>query len=651
MAKTRKRLAMRGKRKADVRGQMLLFDKVAITFGPGFLSDHVGHIISDPRLAIVELIANAYDAGATKVTIRWPEKEQGQFEISDNGTGMSLTEFNSRWKTLCYNRMQEQGSQVVFPARTKVRPRIAFGQSGKGRHGAFCFADEYLVETWKDGEASTICVTTSTSGQEPFHCSLQSTESKGGHGTRVWAEVKKHRISLGELRECIGSKFLVDPSFEVEINGRRLELLDLEGVRTSSIPAEPYGSVTIHHVDATKQDRTTQLRGITWWVNKRMVGQPSWDGLDARGAILDGRTVAAKRFSFVVEADILKKDVKDDWSGFHDSKRSMEVRDAVRTFVIRELDTFLAKTRKDKKKAALAEARTGLRALPRFSRRVVGHFVDEVQQNCPNLSEGDLIRTVKIFTKLEEARSGYELLERLAKCSADDLDTWNSLMQEWSASSAEIVLGELNKRLTLIKQLKELVNTEKTDELHDLQPLFARGLWIFGPEYEAVEFTSNRSMATAIQELLGGAKDRACELRADFVALPDRSIGVYSADSFSPEGEVDGVREVLIVELKKGGATIGVADVHQGEGYARKLRAKKHVSESTKIKVYVLGARLTDREDLSRGENTKIMPRMYDTILKRAESRTFHLLRRIEESRPTIQEDQEVEEVLAETFF
>jgi hypothetical protein len=43
-----------------------------IAFGPGFLQDHLGRIIDDPQTATMELIANSYDAGASKVEVRWP---------------------------------------------------------------------------------------------------------------------------------------------------------------------------------------------------------------------------------------------------------------------------------------------------------------------------------------------------------------------------------------------------------------------------------------------------------------------------------------------------------------------------------------------------------------------------------------------------
>jgi hypothetical protein len=38
-------------------------------FGAGFLRDHVGQIMGDPEIAILELIANSYDAGASRVDV------------------------------------------------------------------------------------------------------------------------------------------------------------------------------------------------------------------------------------------------------------------------------------------------------------------------------------------------------------------------------------------------------------------------------------------------------------------------------------------------------------------------------------------------------------------------------------------------------
>jgi len=222
-------------------------------------------------------------------------------------------------------------------------------------------------------------------------------------------------------------------------------------------------------------------------------------------------------------------------------------------------------------------------------------------------------------------------------------------MQEWTASNAEVVLRELGRRLELIKQLQSLVHTATTDELHDLQPLFARGLWIFGPEYEAVDFASNRGMASVIRELLGGTETEVARLRPDLVALPDRSIGVYAADSYDESGEVAGIRKVLIVELKKGGFTITREELRQGEDYALEVRKANLVRADTEIIVYVLGDSLgDDAQERTVGKATKLIPMMYDTVLKKAHARTFNLQKKLEANQLRIETDVEVEEVLAQ---
>lgn len=618
------------------------------TFGPGFLRDHAGHIMSEPRIAVVELIANAYDAGATSVDIRWPDASGGEFEITDNGSGMTVDEFNRRWKALSYNRTLDQGTEVKFPSGNRSSPRTAFGQSGKGRHGAFCFSDVYQIETWRDGKAITAQVKLLEGGIEPFHCSIIEQKEKAGHGTKIWATVTRRIISDDQISEWVGSKFLVDPGFRVTVNRRQLALLALPDLATADLPVAPFGAIKIHQIEANQQDRNTRLRGITWWVNKRMVGQPSWSGLEEQGAVLDGRTAAAKRFSFIVEADFLKPDVKPDWAGFYDSERSIAVRAAARDYVIRALDTLLSSTRKERKMAVLAQHRSALGGLPVVSRKVIGQFIDEVQQNCPSLSEGDLSRTVAVLTKLENSRDGFDLLGKLAACSPTDLDTWNRLMREWTASNAEVVLNELGRRLKLITDLEKLVGVATTDELHDLQPLFARGLWMFGPEFESTDFTSNRSMVTVIRTLLGGTEDELSKRRPDVVALPDQSVGTYSADSYDENGEVIGIRKVVIVELKKGGFEVTTKELRQGEDYAIEIQKAKLVQVSTQITAYVLGDKLNDCEERKVGDTVRVVPMDYRTLLRRAHARTFNLQRKLTQNLPAVKPDADVEEIVSQ---
>ena len=618
------------------------------SFGSGFLQDHAGHIMTEPKVAVIELIANAYDAGAYKVDVEWPGEKDEVLSISDDGIGMTKDEFMNRWGTLSYNRSQEFGQEVIFPPKRKNVNRVAFGRSGKGRHAAFCFGDSYTVETCKDGIRTKWIVKMVDGGKEPFHWELMSEKKQDGQGTKISIIASRRILPQDELVELIGSKFLVDPSFIIKVNGQAVQLFGLKSLESTHIEVEPHGTVTIHRIDSEVQDRTTRLRGIAWQVNKRMVGNPSWEGLDGEGAYLDGRRNLAKRYSFIVVADIMKDAVKGDWTGFHANSKVNSVREAVHRHVVKSLNEIQASSRKERKKETIQRNRKILGELTTVSRHVVGEFINEVQEKCPTISERDLQRTVEIFGTMEKARSGYDLLQQLEKCAPEDIDTWNDLMQRWTASNAEIVLNELEKRLNLIKELSVLVDSAKTDELHDLQPLFERGLWMFGPEYEAVDFRSNRGLTTIIRDFFGGTDSALAKRRPDFVCLPDSSIGVYGAFNYGIEGEISGVRKILIVELKKGGFTLKQKELDQARDYAKELRKAADVLPDTEIIGYVLGAAAEQSlEKLSSGEHTTIYPMIYRTLLDRAHSRTFNLQRRIQETQPTVFIDPEVEEVLA----
>jgi hypothetical protein len=637
----------------EMKENLLLFEDSGVRFGPDFLRDHAGQIITDPRIAMVELIANAYDAGANLVRISWPAEKGDTLEIEDNGTGMTAAEFDRRWRTLNYKRSIEQGLYAEWPEDApRKHKRVAFGQNGKGRHGAFCFADVYNVETWKDGKLTLARVELALKGgDEPFNSTVEDGGSRDGHGTIIRAIATRKLITEEQLGEAVGSKFLVDPTFTIIVNDKSLDLFELGVVTTQKVPVDEFGEVTIHLVDPSVKDRTTHLKGITWWVNGRMVGEPSWSGLTDDGAVLDGRTAAAKTYAFVIEADILKEDVKADWSGFHASARRNAVVDAVHKAVIDTLRGLMAKTRKERKKAVLEQHLTSVRSLTTESKNVIGQFIDDLQAQCPTMSEGDLSRTVGVLAKMEQSRSGYDLLRRLDACTPEDIDKWNEIMLQWTALDAELVLSELQKRLALIDRLQKLVHSTETDELHDLQPLFEKGLWIFGPEYEAVDFRSNRGMAHVIRKFLHVEGDATVsQRRMDFIALPDASIGAYSADSYAGTGEVSGYRKVLILELKKGGFELKQAEVDQGRDYAKELRTAGAVQRDTEIVVYVLGASLeSGLEPATSGAHTVIEPMTYDVVLSRAHARTFHLQRKLQESAATLNLDAEVLEVLNES--
>ena len=604
-----------------------------LKFGDRFLLDHAGSIINDPKIAVVELIANCWDAGADQVDICWFLNGKQCIEIKDNGTGMTPDEFERRWHELNYNRRDAQGIDVIFPQGNFASARKVFGRNGKGRHGMFCFADEYFVETKKDGWKSTFKISRvfgRTSA--PFEGTRLDVEriSSQEHGTRIWANCNYDFLLEEDLRDLVGSKFIADPSFTVFVNQRKVELTDLSHLfDEKEITIKDIGQVYVLMFDTENISKSTKQHGVAWWVNNRLVGDVAWRKLDGT-SYLDGRMSNAKRFTFVVRADILQDQVLADWSGFRKpSAMTKEVANVVEDYIIDRLHDLFLSTYKDRKKKAVEDNKAELANLSPASRGLIGHYLDEIQIKCPTIRPEHLSATVEVLANLERSRSGYALLQQLARLRPGDLDSLHELLAKWTVQEAQVVLDELQKRLKLIERLESLVEDTTANELHDIQPLFERGLWIFGPEYESIEFTSNRSLATVLKNLLHDSHSSLStpRRRPDFVALPDTSIGIYSRDAFDENGDVMGISKVLIVELKRGGFDITRDEIRQAEDYEIEIRRSGKISHDTQVVVFVLGATLGNDARASRkiGDNTFIHPRTYGTVLRQAHARTFFL--------------------------
>lgn len=626
-------------------------------FGDRFLDDHAGSIIGDPEIAIVEIVANSSDAGADKVEITWFPNDTNRIEISDNGVGMSKDEFERRWLELNYNRRQLQGGKVVFPHDNAPSNRKVFGKNGKGRHGMFCFAPLYFVATAKDGVLSTFKISRAEGqSKTPFevvHLSQQSVDISQ-HGTRIWAESLDKPLDEQALVHLLGSKFIADPSFRIFINKLEVELTELPDVGKETIIIDGLGSVDILLVDTDQASRTSKQHGVAWWVNNRLVGQAGWVKLNGEHYI-DARTTNAKRYTFIVIADILQDCVFEDWTSFHKNNANVKkVAEPVESYIEGKLRELFKNINKDRKASAIKSNYEDLLDIPPSRRSQIGKFLDDIQSRCPTINPSHLSDMVAVLANLEKSRSTYALLHQLAKLNPNDLDGLHDILNKWSVAEMRVILDELYARLELIKRLEEATENPQSDELHDIQPLFERGLWIFGPEFESVEYTSNKSLKTVIEQLWG--KDAKAKKianprkRPDFVVLSDSTLDIYACDRFDKQNEVEGVGRVLIIELKRGGLELTAIERTQGESYAGSLRESGKVEYGIPIVVYVLGT--TKKPGLSGAtldDGTIIHATTYSEILRKAHARTFNLIKKLKQVTSSNElVDKEVEQILSE---
>lgn len=602
-------------------------DDASLFFDNRFLERHAGSIIQDPAIAIVELVANAWDAWATRVDIVWPEAGSDRFfEIEDNGKGMSEAQFRLRWRTLDYDRVRTQGKQSLPPPELGgLQPREPYGRNGKGRHAAFRFGEAYKVRTWRDGIEVTFEVR--RSAIQPFLIErITMREEVPGHGTVISSiNPLPMGMSAEAAREVIGTRFLADPNFTVTINGTRITFDDVPEHQLSTIDIDVpgYGVAHLIIIDTQKADRTTRQHGIAWRVNNRLVGKPGWTGFDQE-RLLDGRSSEAKRFIFIARADFLGDDVLPDWSGFWPNNAGWRTTQAAVHAKIREyLNEANADRRRDAKETVRENLGATVSKLPPVSRDRWNAFVDQVVDTCPSINLETVEQVAGVLANLELSTSKYALITKLHDMKPGDLDELYAILADWTVRTAKLALDEIQTRLKLIAELDAKLHDETMDEVADLQPLFERSLWVFGPEFESLEFTSNRGMTMVINKIFG--KDQKGSLqRPDFVMLPDGSVGFYSRDSHDLGGEVDGV----ITEIKKPGVIIGGKEKNQPWRYVEELLDKGILTDAATVTCYVLGSRIKSTEagiDTKYDGRVTIIPMTYGTFVKRAEKRMLGL--------------------------
>ena len=616
-----------------------------LLFDDRFLERHAGSIITSPAVAIVELIANAWDAYATEVDIIWPDPAHGvAFSIKDNGCGLTPEQFERRWGTLDYNRLTEQGDKAERPSdMLSLATRPAYGRNGRGRHAAFKFAtDAYSVRTWRDGVEATYAVSRDSGKAFKFERTGKR-EGVHGHGTEIRGgnPVVPH-LPADEAREIIGARFLADPNFSVSVDGMTITFDDVPTSLMSEkdIVVPGYGTAHLYVIDTLRADRTTRQHGIAWRVKSRLVGACSWVGFNDE-RILDGRTAAAKRFLFIVSADFLDGAVLPDWSGFNALDEAWTMtRPLVHAEIGQVLNQTSAERRRDAKETVRGNLVRKVKQLSPVGRERWDEFVDTVIDTCQSISTNEVQQIANILANLEIATSQYGLIDKLHTLEPQELDELHRILEEWTVRSAKIALDEIQNRLKLIAELDTKLRDPSLEEVTHLQPLFERSLWVFGPEFESIEYTSNKGMTTVIRELFGQEGTGSLR-RADFVVLPDGAVSLFARNSYDEGHEVDGVAHVVIVEIKKVGVSIGSEQKGQPWRYVMELIEKGLIRERTKVTCFVLGSKinaLQAQDSTELGGRVVIKAMDYQSFVKRAEARMLGL-RRVLEDVPFLQEN------------
>lgn len=290
-------------------------DVLKMTFDPRTI-EHLGvKMYSTLPPAIAELIANAYDACATEVTVKLNDDPK-QIEVIDNGTGMSFDEINTNFLRIGRNRRVEEQAP---PCK-----RLPTGKKGLGKLALFGIGKAVEIITKKDGEQIRFVMDWHEimHAEGDYEPKFERTACKAENtGTIIIVHELKRKTNFNQLdmAKSISKLFnFNDANFTMKIIlndseplviDRDLKFSDIEKEFEWEFPKsfelieEEYDNEDFitGKLFASEKPLRPGLRGITLYANGRMVNQPEFFG----------RTESSHFFSYL--SGYLDVDFIDTW--------------------------------------------------------------------------------------------------------------------------------------------------------------------------------------------------------------------------------------------------------------------------------------------------------------------------------------------------
>ena len=193
--------------------------------------EHLGFgLYSNTDAVLAELVANAWDAGATRVDIVY---DKDRMDISDNGRGMTRLELNERFLKVGYQKRHEETTITV-----EGKSRHVMGRKGIGKLAAFSVANRIELRTACNGENSGFvmvradiqqAIDDNASSYVPIPISAESINIQTGTKFSL-LQFRQPEISrASELRTAVARRFSVidgEHDFDVYVNGVPVTLND-----------------------------------------------------------------------------------------------------------------------------------------------------------------------------------------------------------------------------------------------------------------------------------------------------------------------------------------------------------------------------------------------------------------------------------------
>lgn len=560
------------------------------------------NLYSNAAAVLSELVANAYDADSTLVTIDW-KKDEERVLVKDDGVGMTVDDLNDRFLKVGYKKRLKEG----FESEKYNRPFM--GRKGIGKLSVFSIAKVVSVySTTENGPSNGLRIDV-----DVLEGAIRDEKNYYPEPVEVPAEYhkrgtvivldslkgKRADLTAAALRKRLARRFDVmdqtprkEGGFFIEVNGdeinwgdreelSRLEFIWEFGEKRLSDDVLPKGigrfvlegdvvnkeqdwrvrgwiGTAQHPNDLTEDEEAGSLKNIIVLARKRPIQEGIIEKLDF--SKLFGNYVTGQ-----IEADFLDLDGEYEDIATSDRQRLMEDDDRVvglrrflREAFVRAADEWSDARPKKAAKDLLKdrpELREWVEERPPWqhdaAEKMIGTIASLELEKEAEKGRADLLRSGVLAFERVGLRKASDDLEQLAAVTAADL---LPLLGAQDAYEAGLWLDILKSRVEAISQFRNLTQEDEKEKV--LQRHLFRHLWLLDAAWE--------------RAAVGGSMEK--DLRSMFP-------GLFAKD---PEGNdllgrldihyaTAGGRHV-IVELKKYSVKPKIGDLmEQGSKYHQAL--------------------------------------------------------------------------------
>jgi RecB family endonuclease NucS len=591
----------------------------------GGLVRHLGlQMYSGTVPAVAELIANAWDADATRVDVQIPLDEpiteNSEVRVTDNGSGMTFDDVNDAYLVL--GRDRRIATQSSF---TKGGRRV-MGRKGIGKLAGFGIAHLVRIDTVREGHRTSFELDydeiVAQSGGElvrdyepPLLADREVTdEDELREGTMVTLKrlQVRRQINGEQFRRSMARRFAVfGDQFELRINGESLT------------PDQPAWQFRFPE-DGWEDDEVPGLGAIKWWAAFTEKPIPHED---ARGiAVLARGKLAQRPFFFdlsggtqgqhgmqYLTGEVVADGLDDERDLIATDRATVMWEDPVAQpllvwgqDLVRKLlrDWIQGRQRENEKRV--------IRDVPELGEldRLPARAQAELREAVAALTKVETIdedRLRELVSFLVRAYDNEQFMVLVRELNAADIEVGEQLaklVQEWDVQEAVSLAWVVRGRIEIIRKFEQMI-TEKVPEKPDLQDYVKEHPWLLDPAWDMLRHEI--SLDRLILEDLGIDPDTEDgKRRLDFFTLADSGLAV-------------------VVELKRPGIALTREHIRQLEDYVNALRTHyskiTDLAEKREVKGVLVGTGLkdSDREYFANAAKSNIVTHTWRGLLEKAE--------------------------------